>query len=95
MLKLLKIILRLYKINPQNLLCENNSRDTVGDAIFSRINIVKKFNYKNIAVVTSQYHVKRANEIFNFIYGETADIRFFPYKSIIKDPLIIEKEKNH
>jgi len=44
-----------------------NSRDTVGDAIFSKINFVDIYNIKQLLVVTSDYHVNRVKQIFKRI----------------------------
>jgi len=52
-----------------NIITELNSRDTVGDAFFTKVNIIEKRLCKDILVVTSDYHVDRTNVIFNFIYG--------------------------
>ena len=56
-------------------LTESNARDTVGDAIFTKINLAKPLAWRNIVVVTSDYHVQRTNEIFNFIYGSDFQIK--------------------
>jgi uncharacterized SAM-binding protein YcdF (DUF218 family) len=53
----------------EKIITELNSRDTVGDAVFSKVNCVKGMNRKNLIVVTSDYHVARTTEIFTFIYG--------------------------
>jgi uncharacterized SAM-binding protein YcdF (DUF218 family) len=57
-------------ISHELVLTEPNSRDTVGDALFTKMNIVKKKNMNNLLVVTSDYHVLRTQEIFSYIYGE-------------------------
>lgn len=44
-----------------------NSRDTVGDAIFSKINFVDIYNIKQLLIVTSDYHVNRVKQIFKRI----------------------------
>ena len=56
-------------VNPKKILTELNSRDTVGDAFFTKINLAVPLSWKKICVVTSNYDVERANEIFNLIYG--------------------------
>ena len=57
---------------------EINSRDTVGDAIFTKINVIDRNNWKNFLVVTSDYHCKRTQEIFDFIYGESYSFEVKP-----------------
>lgn len=49
---------------------EPNSRDTVGDAFFSKVNYIEKYNFMDILVVTSDYHVNRTKKIFKFIFGQ-------------------------
>ncbi|MCH9853065.1 MAG: YdcF family protein [Alphaproteobacteria bacterium] len=52
-------------------IANEESRDTVGDAFFSR-QIYDKMQSQNraIAVITSDYHTARAKIIFDFIYGD-------------------------
>lgn len=56
-------------IPSDKIITERNSRDTVGDAFFTKRNILVSQKWKNIIVVTSDYHVDRASIIFKFIYG--------------------------
>lgn len=56
-------------LNSEKIITDSNSRDTVGDAFFSRVNIVEPLKLNKICVVTSNYHVPRTQKIFNFIYG--------------------------
>ena len=65
---------KIGKVNPNSILTEKNSRDTVGDAIFTKKNMVSKRKWKNILVVTSDYHVSRTFKIFNYIYGKQYSI---------------------
>lgn len=66
--------IKMGNINPESILTEKNSRDTVGDAIFTKKNIALKRGWKNILVITSDYHVSRTHIIFNYIYGNSCDI---------------------
>lgn len=61
-------------ICPSKVITELNSRDTVGDAFFTKANLALVFGWKKIAVVTSQYHVDRTLEIFRFMYGPEFEI---------------------
>jgi len=71
-------VLKSYAINlgvpAEVIIAELNSRDTVGDAFFTKVNIIEKTNWKNLLVVTSDYHVLRTAKIFNFIYGPSYEI---------------------
>jgi len=55
-------------------LTEENSRDTVGDAVFTRRNFFLPKGWDKILVVTSNYHVARTQEIFSFVFGEQYSI---------------------
>ena len=51
------------------ILTEEHSRDTVGDAVFTKRNIVVPNGWSNLLVATSDYHSARTREIFGFVYG--------------------------
>ncbi len=53
-----------------SVITEVNSRDTVGDAVFTKINIALNVGWNNFLVVTSDYHISRTYEIFTYVYGE-------------------------
>ena len=56
-------------VDESKVMIEDHSRDTVGDAIFTKINCIIPNKSSEITVVTSDYHVARTKEIFSFIYG--------------------------
>tara|TARA_B110000263_G_C15280712_1_gene498210 strand:+ start:434 stop:1003 length:570 start_codon:yes stop_codon:yes gene_type:complete len=64
-------------ISPDSIISETKSRDTVGDAIFTKINIISKKIWNKILIITSDYHKARTYEIFTYVYGEnyTIDVR--------------------
>jgi uncharacterized SAM-binding protein YcdF (DUF218 family) len=55
-------------------LSETGSRDTVGDAVFSKVKYALPLGWRRICVVTSQYHVARTREIFSFVYGDAYEV---------------------
>jgi len=56
---------------PENqILADRSSRDTVGDAIFTKVHLAIPHKWTQLIIVTSDYHVARCSEIFSFIYGE-------------------------
>ena len=80
-------------VNSNKIITELNSRDTVGDAYFTKINLALPLNWKSLCVVTSDYHVMRTQEIFNFIYGknfliEVIGVNVFHDKSILCSELV-------
>jgi len=62
-----KEYLLLKGIEDNSIKTDINSRDTVGDAVFSKMNFVDIFNIDSLIVVTSDYHVIRAKQIFETI----------------------------
>ena len=62
---------------PSNsILTVKTSRDTVGDAIFTKAYVATNRGWNDLLVVTSDYHVRRSEKIFNYIYGSTYNIKF-------------------
>jgi len=55
--------------NSCHIITETTSRDTVGDAVFTRVNISEPLGFRTLCIVTSSYHVARTRKIFNFVYG--------------------------
>lgn len=56
-------------IPPEAIHCDIHSRDTVGDAVFTKHNIVQPMGATRLLVITSDYHVARTEAIFAFVYG--------------------------
>jgi hypothetical protein len=59
--------------------CQRLSRDTVGDALFSRMYLdsaLVETGY-SVHVFTSDYHVKRTTEIFNFFFRGASEVSVF------------------
>lgn len=52
-----------------NILTENHSAETVGNAYFCKINILLPHNFRHILVITANYHIARAEWIFQKVLG--------------------------
>lgn len=74
------------------ILTEKKSRDTVGDAVFSKKNMALNRGWKRLLIVTSDYHVARTYEIFNFVYGEQFAIKVMGANT---DMMAKESQSNH
>ena len=61
--------LRSPDIRAADVLVEAESRDTVGDAVFTKRNLAVPRGWQDALVVTSQYHVERCKRVFSFVYG--------------------------
>lgn len=58
------------------ILKEDVSKDTIGNAYFCKLNFLELNNWKNIVVVTSDYHISRTQYIFDKVLGGNYTIEF-------------------
>jgi uncharacterized SAM-binding protein YcdF (DUF218 family) len=56
-------------INPEAILCETSSYDTVGNAYFSRVIHVEPRGFRRLHIITSAFHMPRTKAIFEWLYG--------------------------
>lgn len=54
---------------PELLLIENASYDTIGNAYFARVMHVDPAGMRRLCIVTSQFHMPRAEAVFRWIFG--------------------------
>ena len=59
-----EVLKKTHHIDDSLIVADINARDTVGDAYFLRRNAVIPMNIRDLVVVTSDYHVDRAEFIF-------------------------------
>jgi len=62
-------IIEQYSIEKNKVLVDVFSRDTVGDAFFLRRNVVLPRGISSITVITTEYHVERADIIFKNFFS--------------------------
>lgn len=62
------------KVEDAAIITETNSRDTVGDAVFTKLNLAIPRAWTKLLVVTSGYHAERSRAIFSFVYGSSISI---------------------
>ena len=58
-----------HAISPKAIHCDAHSRDTVGDAVFTKRNIIQALGAKHLLIISSDYHLARVQAIFAFVYG--------------------------
>jgi uncharacterized SAM-binding protein YcdF (DUF218 family) len=56
------------------LIAETTARDTVGDAVFTKLHLALPRGWSRVAVVTSAYHGARSLEVFSFVYGPRFEV---------------------
>lgn len=72
--------LSLACVNPKNIFQEEYSRDTVGNAVFSKLFLAIPNRWKNFAIVSSDFHIPRIERIFQFVYGKDFEFDFISAK---------------
>src|SRR3989338_5334202 len=60
----------------ENILTEEDSKDTLGNAFFTKINILEPNKWTDITVVTSDYHLERTKYVFELVLGPKYFINF-------------------
>ena len=68
------------KIPSEHIEMENISRDTLGNAYYTKIKHLIPRGCKNIAIVTSHFHRERSEYLFRKILGDEYSIAFFEAK---------------
>ena len=63
-----------YLIDKSKILVDVCSRDTVGDAFFLRKNVILPYDIGSITLVTSSYHVRRADEVFKKFFSPSVSV---------------------
>ena len=88
----LEYLSKNFIIDNKKAILLEESRDTVGEAIYSKIKI-DDLDSKFVYVITSDWHLKRAKYIFTKIYDDSYKIIFIPIKGE-KKLFDIEKKNN-
>ncbi len=69
---MMKQYMKKNNLNTDNVVLEERSMDTVGNAVHSKILLSEMdINYSSITLVTSCFHKKRASRIFEYIFKGT------------------------
>lgn len=63
-------------VSGHDVLVEAVSKDTLGNAYFTKINILEPNKYRNVIVVTSDFHIDRTKYIFDLVFGPTYAIDY-------------------
>jgi hypothetical protein len=73
--------------------CQRLSRDTVGDAVLSRIYLdsIMDGSLREVHVVTSDYHVERTRVIFDFVFRGFSDVFVSGVSGFSSDKLVVSE----
>jgi len=80
-------------IPKHSIVLEEDSMDTVGNAYFTKKNILQPKKWKNIILITSEFHMRRTKIIFNFILGKEYNIKYVKAPSKLNILKLISKFK--
>lgn len=65
-----------FGVDENRIVADTNSRDTVGDAVFTKKNVVEGADVKNVTVISTAYHIERVKEVFGFVFGPDYEITY-------------------
>lgn len=63
-------------VNEEVIFIEKESKDTVGNAYYTKTTLLEPNNWKTVTVVTSDFHLERAKIIFDLILGKEYTITY-------------------
>lgn len=58
-----------HGVNPDVILTETSSYDTIGNAYFSRVIHVEPREFRRLLIITSEFHMARTRAIFQWMYS--------------------------
>ncbi len=80
-------------VSPGRIILENSSKDTLSSAYFVK-KILDERKWKDVAVVTSKFHLRRTKYIFNNIFGPSGiNSKFYSSSSSYESNLMNEKRE--
>lgn len=90
-----------FGVPDQDVIKEEWSQDTIGNAYFSKVNIIKPNNYKSILIVCSDFHLKRVQFLFQKVFDNEYQIDFMTtptesgkdYKFMRMEEGVLERQK--
>lgn len=88
----LKEYLTVNRIDENLIINEEKSKDTIGNAIFTK-KIIDKEKMRNITVITSDFHFERAKYVFDFIFGGEYNLQYDESKTKNKSDELIKNER--
>lgn len=81
-------------VDPQRILLENDSRDTLANATFTKKHYLAPRQLRNIVVVTSSFHIPRAEYLFRKVLGPDYIITFVSAGGEVKPGRLIKEDRS-
>ncbi|MBU3905284.1 MAG: YdcF family protein [Nanoarchaeota archaeon] len=79
-----------HDIPEDKLLLEDQSKDTIGNAYFTKIKYLKPRNWNKLVIVTSDFHLKRTEYVFNKILGADYQIEYIGVDSHLSEQEMVK-----
>ncbi len=81
-------------VDNKSIVTDQFSRETVGDAVFVKYNIIHPMCISELHIVSSRYHIPRVKNIFGFFFEKKITCKFYGVKSPLDlDKKILNNEK--
>jgi len=81
-------------VDKKDIYSEEESLDTIGQAVFSKRIVIIPENWEKLIVISHDYHIRRVKVIFDFVYGKDFDIKYVDIHSVLgDDENTLNKEK--
>lgn len=69
-------------VKEEAVISEETSKDTLGNAYFTKVDILQPKGWKNVTIVTSDFHLERTKLVFDLVLGSDYAIE---YEAVITD----------
>ncbi|HAF09516.1 MAG TPA: hypothetical protein DCK98_05470 [Chloroflexi bacterium] len=66
---LMRDLITAWGVAPERIAVENESRDTIGNAVLTAVRYLKDIEPRPLSVITSPFHLERATETFRHVLG--------------------------
>ncbi|MBU0758150.1 MAG: YdcF family protein [Nanoarchaeota archaeon] len=76
-----------------NILLEEESKETIGNAVYTKCIYLEPNDWKRVGVVTSEFHMPRVKQIFNRILGDEYTIRYFETENMLDGPELWQRNQ--
>ncbi|MCD6081735.1 YdcF family protein [candidate division WOR-3 bacterium] len=70
------------------ILLDEEACDTIGNAYFPKVRIIKPRGWRNIMVVTSEFHLKRTQYVFEKVFGPDYNLKFIAVTSALPQDVL-------
>lgn len=74
----LNYLISKYQIDPQTVILEDKSQTTLEQAIILKEKFVLPMQLKSVALVTDEFHIKRAEIVFRGVMGKSIEVVSVP-----------------